>query len=914
MSETKQISSLGLQVLHQPDEPGAPLLDIVLIHGFGGHPLRSWQSQIERPPCILRSKSMGRNGSLKDLFKKSTSSVKLQKSGSRLSLALANLTNQERNAVPETIFWPLDLLSEACPEARIMTWGYHFASINNKMVAAQPDIFQKARELLQELTDTREGDSAQHRALIFVAHSLGGLIALHIADTECIGPFKSLLFSTASVILFGTPHQGSERETLAEAIISMAGATSGVNKQDPTLQTLSGAYSKNLDVIGASFNRALTSKETACLKALFPAKIKDEDTKASPVLAFPGTCRWLHHTQEFRDWYTRESNAIGKVLMLTGDSGSGKSTILRHARHRIKTERGAHGNCIIYLNGQDESLGKILASFADGQSSDGVAMMLRWLLFEMSHHDARLRESVCSWVAVNGLDDNNLFQFFLDEYVGSRIGTPSRRTFLLIDAGNTHEASYFQELLCCLCLMAQDTNLSICVISNQVPYDMNCAPDGLAHLSIQEHNSVDIELFVDAHLRADWHERRVIVRKITKKSSGIFLWAELVTNLLNEIIDSHAEQDFVDQVLEELPADLHGLYEWVLGTLTEDERADALVLMRWVLLAPGSMRLNDLLVAVRITRTWVKEDITPEMVLQVGAPSSMRETQRRGKRFDTPSHFYSWMRSRTLGLLDVRGGVSDGGMAQESLGLQPVVPIHDSVRTFFQSGRGFAALARWPRPRDDNSSFIDDGHYVLLHTILTYLNALDLSPLGSGHQLPGQCLVPSDSELSTTWKKTAADQRNLVLASYPFLGYAVEHLVYHLLAPRFLRYFIPQQALLRVFRQDDCRIWRRWTGLLGETEAQAVLARCMSAAHLLRPEYGAYYRLERVFRAVNKMAMGAGCVSSRRLRTGEPPLPAPYVQMPAPNMPVFDEQSWPQVNTGRGAKSRGTIVLMRREM
>jgi hypothetical protein len=75
------------------------------------------------------------------------------------------------------VYWPLDLLPTDCPEARITTWGYD--TVVTKGIASptnKNNIFAHARDLLYSLHRERP----LNRQLIFVAHSLGGIVVKEV--------------------------------------------------------------------------------------------------------------------------------------------------------------------------------------------------------------------------------------------------------------------------------------------------------------------------------------------------------------------------------------------------------------------------------------------------------------------------------------------------------------------------------------------------------------------------------------------------------------------------------------------------------------------------------------------------------------------------------------------------------------
>lgn len=72
-------------------------------------------------------------------------------------------------------FWPLDLLPESCPSARIHTFGFETQKTQGYLSIGQLDIFARGGELLEAVGELQRGCEAG-REVVFVAHSTGGLV------------------------------------------------------------------------------------------------------------------------------------------------------------------------------------------------------------------------------------------------------------------------------------------------------------------------------------------------------------------------------------------------------------------------------------------------------------------------------------------------------------------------------------------------------------------------------------------------------------------------------------------------------------------------------------------------------------------------------------------------------------------
>jgi protein SERAC1 len=107
--------------------------------------------------------------------------------------------------------WPKTFLPPELNKARILTYGYD-AYIVRKSAASSNRLSDHARNLLNDLTADRAVNNASSRPLVFVAHSLGGLVckeAILISRNSPDAHLKSVFDHVRGIIFVGTLHRGA---------------------------------------------------------------------------------------------------------------------------------------------------------------------------------------------------------------------------------------------------------------------------------------------------------------------------------------------------------------------------------------------------------------------------------------------------------------------------------------------------------------------------------------------------------------------------------------------------------------------------------------------------------------------------------------------------------------------------------
>jgi hypothetical protein len=102
----------------------------------------------------------------------------------------------------EGVFWPKELLPKVVPQTRIFTWGYDVDINHLFSSASQATVFQHAGTLLSDLANKRTSNVEKRRPLIFIAHSLGGIVVkdVRMSSIKRVPCYRLTVFLDAQCI------------------------------------------------------------------------------------------------------------------------------------------------------------------------------------------------------------------------------------------------------------------------------------------------------------------------------------------------------------------------------------------------------------------------------------------------------------------------------------------------------------------------------------------------------------------------------------------------------------------------------------------------------------------------------------------------------------------------------------------
>lgn len=131
------------------------------------------------------------------------------------------------------VHWPSEILRQDIPDARILSFGYDADIVNFWNPVSNSRLSNHAESLVGDLVRMRERTNTETRKILFVAHSLGGLV-IEYALSHSRNTAEKFLHQverrTAGIIFLGVPHYGADLVSWAKFGTRMVGVLKQANK------------------------------------------------------------------------------------------------------------------------------------------------------------------------------------------------------------------------------------------------------------------------------------------------------------------------------------------------------------------------------------------------------------------------------------------------------------------------------------------------------------------------------------------------------------------------------------------------------------------------------------------------------------------------------------------------------------
>ncbi|KAK0668621.1 ankyrin repeat-containing domain protein [Cercophora samala] len=839
-----KIPATGLTVIHEPE--GEANLDVVFVHGFRGHPVRTWTHKhgSARPDDSAEPASKARK------------------------LGLFSRPHDQKT-VP--VYWPEDLLPAQLPGARVLTFGYD-TNLKHKLVGSvlnESTIYDMAGDFLTALEAIRRLDAS--RPLLFIAHSLGGIMVKE-ALRQAHGcrhrhlQLKKIFDSTMGIFFFGTPHRGADPRGLVVSLVEKIVKGVGIEANQHVLNTLHPnsecrqlrdefeSVLRDQDWIIYSFQEGLGlwglgqkvvennssyldfpdterrvqigkdhremcrfsspndtdyQKVAAALDRIaekvsvsqstsdvgFPAPSPDEQTppeatslsdqdiqtlldslkfdqidsrQESIRMAHKNTCAWITKTREYKDWLDiNKMKDHHGFLWMRGKAGSGKSTLIKSTLRSFQRAKSSKGTTVIhfFFNARGAELEKTTR----GMYRALLVQLLETLQTKMPHFQKTVFESAAieTWSVREGREWSVAILEELFENAILSIGQEEVTCFIdALDECDDDQVEPMIRLFERIGEQAISRGLRVRIFFSSRHYPdisldtcLNLLLDG------QDGHVRDIKTYIQNELKVGDQQTK---DKLLGRSSGIFMWAVLVVDIMNKENRRGTPSYIVDKKLEDIPGDLWELFKSIL-TRDKEDKDHLLLCIQWLLFTRTPLEPEQFYYAL-LSGLGSDDNLDSDHGWHSSPEPDADSDSREGSHLNNePTEMtedavtarllavHRFIRNRSKGLAEVTQSKK-----------APVVQfIHESVRDFLLKEEKKGLRVIWPELGDD---FEAQSHERLKRCCFQYYMRREIfTNLGVDFNIE---LPKASSEEGNALRAKATE-------TFPFLGYATENVLWH---------------------------------------------------------------------------------------------------------------------------------------
>ncbi|KFY36874.1 hypothetical protein V495_07538 [Pseudogymnoascus sp. VKM F-4514 (FW-929)] len=578
---------LGLNLLYEPSDPH---LDLVFVHGLRGGSRKTWS-----------------------------------------------------HSGDPTLYWPKEWLpaDPSVKNTRIHSYGYN--SDWGERKASVLNIHDFAQNLLGELLNSPHIRSNGNSPIVFISHSMGGLVskkAYLLAKRDPI--YHDLAARFHTMIFLGTPHRGASSAQLLNSILRTSishgpklyvsdlapdsGALQSINDEfrhvheGLTLYSFFETVPTNLGISNdlivqkdSAFASPLDRNYLTVLNALtstidriekyWQSTQKDEyrsqmrsiseflhvfdrpETDLTSLLEqrLEGTCQWLTSNESYENWQYGSENSP-RCFWLIGKPATGKSTLIAHTIEQLEAY---NYDCSYFF-------------FKDGDKTRStIAQLLRSLAYQMALTNAKIREELLSMIREGETFDKDNSStiwrtLFMTRIFRVEIQQPH---FWVIDAMD--ECSHHSGLFSMISKV--DKKFPLRILFSSRPSSSIArflSQEKILYSSLEtsiNESKADIKLLLEAKtvfLTKDEESRKELSEKILNMSDGCFLWVVLV---LKELETTYGEHQ-IEDLLRGVPTGMDDLYTKILDSIASDAKNKAIVkaILRWVICAARPLTIEEL--------------------------------------------------------------------------------------------------------------------------------------------------------------------------------------------------------------------------------------------------------------------------------------------------------------------------------
>ncbi|KAJ6780959.1 hypothetical protein PWT90_06022 [Aphanocladium album] len=549
---------------------------------------------------------------------------------------------------PTGKLWLRDFLPGFLPSCRVYTFGYP-AKLHDVNVSAGVQDF--ARQLLSSVRNLMEDSSEAPRPIIFVCHSLGGIVckqALVYAhdDPEVYG---KLLQSTLGVVFLATPHRGSDTANMGNIFYTIANTSQAImtaglrptaartelleyltrnSKALQSLITSSRHRLKNLSIVTFYENKftsplsslwsdslpGFTPADVACVTLLNDADfVRYHQVLPKPVM---GTCQWIHGDSKFLCWLGNGSNAM---LWLTGHPGCGKTTLSSALAQHFK-------------DGGEQSRAVLLYLCQNKNRQTDARDILRGLILQMVDRHRSMVAHVRRVYELHGQSMVQSFSHLWALFLRVLQDPKSGLVFVILDALDECERDSCLQLLGAISDLLSNSSYSVqkgvrvkfILTSRPLLHESYAVTKTFleAKISIDEGQDgyvSDLRKFIRTRVDDLSKTRQFssvmteyLYESMSAKADRTFLWVHIVLSSLDQSLLT--AKDDLKGIIDSIPDDLVAIYKRYLSSIAAEHHSTASRFLQLLLGSSRPLHLDELNIAFTINPTHIAvDDISQEM-------------------------------------------------------------------------------------------------------------------------------------------------------------------------------------------------------------------------------------------------------------------------------------------------------------
>ncbi|KAJ4416692.1 hypothetical protein N0V82_006601 [Gnomoniopsis sp. IMI 355080] len=267
------------------------------------------------------------------------------------------------------------------------------------------------------------------------------------------------------------------------------------------------------------------------------------------------TCAWIQERQDYKEWLTsRTLGANDGFFWIQGNPGTGKSIAMKYLYQSMKASGVRRSSIVVsfFFNARGNDFEK------------SILGMYRSLLYNLFDKEPSLLKALdhCQRSGYLNILENGWSLQMVKEVFKEAVlflDHVRKRTYCFVDALDECPVSEIREMINHfegLVASTQSRTFRVCFSSRHYPQIILRTRLTLT-LEKERNHDEDIKTYIDSFLRVNKDVDADLLDKIKTeilvKSSGIFLWVNLVVHQLNELSIQRDRMDIVWQHLQEIP-------------------------------------------------------------------------------------------------------------------------------------------------------------------------------------------------------------------------------------------------------------------------------------------------------------------------------------------------------------------------